>query len=173
MRRRPAFVTPALCALALLSAWPALAQYKWKDAQGQVHVSDLPPPRDVPDRDILRRPGPAGRNLTVAAASPSAAGSAASAAAGAVSRPSLQDPELAARRKRADQEAQARQQAEDAQLARQRADNCQRARAQLAGLQSGQRMARLNERGERVAMDDAMRQAEVAATQAVIASDCR
>ena len=42
--------------LTVLAAPPAFAQWKWKDAQGRVTVSDLPPPRSVPDKDILQRP---------------------------------------------------------------------------------------------------------------------
>ena len=50
-------VGAALLALAA----PVHAQWKWKDERGQVHVSDLPPPRDVPERNILQRPTPTAR----------------------------------------------------------------------------------------------------------------
>ena len=171
---------------------PAWAQYMWKDSRGQVHASDQPPPREVPDKDILKRPGPARPRLaeavpttasgngaqaasTASAAAPGTARAAANPATNPASGPAKApvDPELEARRKRGEQEAQARQQAEDAKQATQRADNCQRARQQLAGLESGQRIARLNERGERVVMDDATRAAEVDLARRVIASDCR
>ena len=38
---------------------PAAAQWKWKDARGQVVISDTPPPREIPDRDVLQKPGSA------------------------------------------------------------------------------------------------------------------
>ncbi|MDE2567021.1 MAG: DUF4124 domain-containing protein, partial [Burkholderiales bacterium] len=44
--------------LTLLVALPAQAQWKWRDKAGHITVSDLPPPRDVPDADILARPDP-------------------------------------------------------------------------------------------------------------------
>ena len=49
---------PLLLALLLgsLVALPATAQWKWRDSRGQIHVSDIPPPREVPDRDVLQRP---------------------------------------------------------------------------------------------------------------------
>ena len=43
-----------VCALGLCSA--AQAQWKWRDKDGRVTASDLPPPRDVADKDILQRP---------------------------------------------------------------------------------------------------------------------
>ena len=151
-----------------LAASPALSQYKWKDNRGQVHVSDLPPPRDVPEKDVLQRP-----NLAVrpALASPAAAASAASAPL-LTSKPLL-DPELEARRKRAEDEARARSRADEARLAAQRAENCQRARQQLATIESGQRLVRYNERGERIVLDDAARADEAQAAQRAMAQDCR
>ena len=51
------FAVLALVGLAL--ALPAVAQWKWRDAQGRITVSDRPPPREVPERDILVRPAAA------------------------------------------------------------------------------------------------------------------
>ena len=39
-----------------VATWPAAAQWKWKDARGQVVISDTPPPRDIPERDVLQKP---------------------------------------------------------------------------------------------------------------------
>ena len=160
-----------LCLLALsaLLTGPALAQYQWKDSQGQWHVSDLPPPRDVPDKDIVKRPA---RSATLAAARPAAATASTPAAPSrAASAPA--DPELQARRQRAEAELRARSAADEARLAAQRAENCQRARDQLALLGGGQRMVRLNAQGERETIDDAARAAEADVARRVVASDCR
>ena len=169
---RPALPRPiaALLAGCLLcaAAAPALAQYKWKDSRGQVHASDLPPPRDIPDKDVLQRPAAPARALPAAAAS-----AAASAASGPQVLRAPVDPELDARRKRSEQEAQARARTDEQRLAAQRADNCQRARQQLATLDSGRRLVRDNERGEPVPMDDATRAAEAQRARQVIAADCR
>ena len=48
---------PVLCLVSLVAlVLPAQAQWKWKDGQGQVHLSDTPPPREVQDKDILQDP---------------------------------------------------------------------------------------------------------------------
>ena len=162
---RPA-LTALTAALALtLLAGPALAQWKWKDANGRITVSDLPPPRDVPPQNILQRPDPAAARA--AAASPAASAASAPAVAPRVDR------ELQARKDAAAQEQAAEEKAEAAKVAEQRAENCRNARAHLAALDSGQRIARYNEKGEREILDDRQRAAETRRAREVIASDCR
>jgi len=58
-------------------------------------------------------------------------------------------------------------------VAAQRRENCGRARAHLASLESGHRIARTNEKGEREILDDRGRADEMRRTREVIASDCR
>lgn len=173
-RATPAGLLPALMlALVLgLSAGPAWSQYKWKDSRGQVHVSDLPPPRDIPDKDVLQRPATAPRPATPTPAA-SAAASAASAAGAALPPKPMVDPELEARRKQAEQDAKAKAQADAAKLAAQRADNCRRAREQMATLETGQRLVQVNPQGERVVMDDAARASAAEQLRKAIAADCR
>jgi len=81
--------------------------------------------------------------------------------------------EVEARRRAAEQQAAARAKVDEERLAAQRAENCRRARSHLAALESGQRMARSNERGEREVLDDKGRADEMRQARAVIASDCR
>ena len=142
----------------------AQAQYLWRDKAGQMHASDLPPPADVADKDVLRRPS--------ASAARSAAPLAAALPASAASRVGV-DPEIDARRAKAEQADKARAKVEEERLASQRAENCQRARAQMASLDSGQRLARVNAQGERVVLDDKARADEADAARRVISSDCR
>jgi hypothetical protein len=169
-RRHRLLAAVALTLAATLAAGDALAQWVWRDRNGQVHASDRPPPRDVPERDIVQRPAaaPAPRAAPApapAADAPTAAGT-----------PARVDPELEARRRAAEQQQQARQRQEaaqaEAQAAQQRAENCERARAQLRQLDSGMRIARVNERGERIIIDDAERAAEAQRARQVVASDC-
>lgn len=163
-----------LCLPGLLLTSPAWAQYKWKDARGQLHVSDLPPPPEIPQRNILQRPtspraaAPTPSATSTAATAPAAAASAAPPASG----PTV-DPELSKRRQRAELQAKQKAQEDEARQAAQRAENCNRARDQLATYQSGQRLMRLNRAGEREVVDEVTRQAEVRLAQRVIASDCR
>jgi hypothetical protein len=161
-RLLPWFATVLLLATLL----PAQAQYVWKDGKGQMHASDQPPPRDVPDKDVIRRP-----NATRAPARPAdPAASAAAARPAAGGTPT--DPELAQRRARAEQEAKAKAEAEAQRLAAQRAENCQRARNHLATLAAGTRLVRVNAQGERIVVDDALRNREAAEARSVVASDC-
>jgi len=162
------------CALATtLAAGDALAQWVWRDRNGQVHASDRPPPRDVPERDIVQRPAAPPTTRAAPAPAPGGDAPAAPAAAGT---PARVDPELEARRRAAEQQQQARQRQEaaqaEAQAAQQRAENCERARAHLRQLDSGMRIARVNERGERIVLDDAERAAETQRARQVVASDC-
>ena len=160
---------PGLAAgLVLWGTLPAAqAQWVWRDREGRVTASDLPPPRDVLERDILQRPDTTQRK----APAPAAAGSAAAPAAPASRAPA--DPQLEARRRAADQEQQAKARAEEERNSQQRAENCRRARGHLIALESGQRIARTNEKGEREILDDKGRAEEMRRAQEVIASDCR
>ncbi|MBI3156844.1 MAG: DUF4124 domain-containing protein [Burkholderiales bacterium] len=178
MGRAPAVVLGVAIALAL-AATPAAAQWKWRDRSGQITVSDIPPPRDIPERDILERPPPPSARPAPAAPAPGAAPAGAAAAgdaapaAGKTAEAPRVDPELEARRRAAEQEQSARQRASDEKLAAQRAENCRAARGHLAALESGQRLVRVNDKGEREFLDDRQRASEMQRARDVIASDCR
>lgn len=167
LSQRPAALG-ALAALALLLAWPgpADAQWKWRDRDGRITVSDLPPPKDVPEKDVLVRP-----SAPVRAAAPAAVPASAASAAARPAPPA--DRELEARKRAAEQERAARARADEDKQAAVRADNCRRARGQVAALESGQRMARFNDKGEREVLDDRARAEELARARAIVASDCR
>jgi Domain of unknown function (DUF4124) len=143
------------------------AQWKWRDKDGKITVSDRPPPKDVADKDILTRPQAARRAALPASAPASAA------AAGAEAGKSQLEKEVEARRKAAEQEQAAKAKAEETKVAAQRAENCQRARSHLAALEGGQRIARLNDKGEREVLDDKGRNEELRQARELIASDCR
>lgn len=163
-RRLSAFCLAAL----VLGASPALAQYKWKDNRGQVHVSDMPPPRDIPDKDVLQRPSSSPSRV---AAAPGAGAAAAASAALPGKLPV--DPELEVRRKRAEDEAKALKRTDEDRQSAQRTENCQRARQQMATLDNGQRLVRYTDKGERVVLDDEARADEAQVARRAIAQDCR
>jgi hypothetical protein len=165
LHRRLAGLSLAAVACLLLST-PAEAQWKWRDSRGQIHISDIPPPRDIPEKDVLQRPEPSVRKPA-----PVAAASAAAATAAAGKAPV--DPELEERRKRSEQEQAARAEADKQKAAAVRKDNCQRAREQLATLDSGQRIARVKADGEREILDDEQRAKESRRAREIIASECR
>lgn len=145
------------------------SQWKWRDAAGQLHISDMPPPAAVPQSAILERPTDVRRNGR-AVAPPRAPDAGASA-----TRPAGQavDPELEARRKRAEDEKTAQQKVAQEKDAAVRAENCARAKGHLAALNDGMRMTRTNEKGEREVLDDKGRAEEMQRARAVMASDCK
>ena len=164
-RSLPALLLAAV--LAAATALPAAAQWKWKDKSGQTQYSDIPPPAGTPDADILQRPAPA--------AAPRAAAPAASGAASApLLVPKGGDPDLEAKRKKAEQDEAAKKRAQDEKVAMTKLDNCARARVQLKAIDDGQRLSRINPAtGEREYLDDKGRAEEAQRARAVISSDCK
>lgn len=163
MHRLSSRLVIGLLALAWLAP-PAFAQWIWRGAHGVINISDLPPPRGTPEKDILQRVDP----LTARPAR------------NAASAPALElpaklgaEPELQAKKKAADQEKAAKEKAEAERLAVLRQENCRNARNYMASLDSGMRIARTNDRGEREVLDDKQRAAEIERVRAVMASDCR
>ncbi len=163
---------PAVLALLCLAvAGAAQAQWKWRDAKGNVQYSDMPPPVGTPEKDILQRPGNA-RPLIIVTP-PGAQASAASAPKPAASMPTKAELETAARQKKEQDGEAARQKEEERRVAAQRRDNCARAQSNLRDLQSGTRLTRTNEKGERVFMDEAQIAGEVGRARDVITSECK
>jgi type IV secretory pathway VirB10-like protein len=163
----PPLLALLLILATLLAALPAQAQWKWRDKDGRITVSDRPPPREVPDKDILSRPAAAPRPAASPASAPAPAAPAASAPMTALER------EVQARRRAAEEEKAAKAKADEERNAARRAENCRQARNQLAALESGQRIARTNDKGEREVLDDAGRAQETQRARDVIASECR
>ena len=151
-------------------AMPAQAQWKWVDKDKRVQYSDLPPPPGVAEQDILQRPRGAERP---AAASPAPTPASAAASSAPLLVPKTAEPELEAKRKKAEQEEAAKKKAEQDRIAAIKADNCSRAQAQMRTLDSGVRIARTNTKGEREVLDDAGRAEEVKRTKAMLSSECK
>lgn len=156
-----------LCALA---SPHADAQWKWRDKTGQVTVSDVPPPKDIAEKDILQRPEVAVQRRSAAPAVPQLAASAALAASAPAS---PLEAEVEARKRKGEQEQKAKEKAAEETNVAARAENCGRAKSHLRALEDGLRMARVNDKGEREVLDDKARAAEVQRSRAVIASDCK
>jgi hypothetical protein len=153
----------AACLL-LIAAGGAHAQsvWKWRDASGQLHISDTAPPAGTPSANILQRPAGG-------IAPPPAATPAPSASEAAVS-------DLERKKKAADKAAADKAAADKADVDQKnaaiRADNCQRAQNELSGLRAGNRYSTTNAKGEREAMDDAARAAEIKRVQDVVTQNC-
>lgn len=170
-RNLPALLAAVLAFAALVTALPAQAQWTWRDKDGRITVSDLPPPREVPEKDILRKPNSPARAAAPAAVTAPAA--ATTPAAPASAPPTALEREVQARKRAADEEKAAKARAEEERNATRRAENCRQARNHLTALESGQRIARTNDKGEREVLDDQGRAKEAQRAREVIASDCR
>lgn len=171
------FIAKAVLLSVVCLSSVAQAQWQWLDKDGKRVFSDRAPSADVPEKNILKRPGRAA-NATPAAAA--ADGSGSTAAATAASAPASNviklpsaDKELEARKKAAADQETAKRKAEEERVAKARADNCNRAKRDKATVDSGVRMARTNDKGEREVFDDAMRAAESKRLKEIMDADCR
>ena len=129
----------------------------------------------TPDQDIFTRPTAQKRNVAGSPFAP-ASGTAVAPAASAASSPLVPrtvDPELDAKRKKTEGEQAARNKVEEDRVAAVKADNCGRARSQLRTLDSGIRVSRTNDKGEREFLDDKQRAVETQHAKDAIAADCK
>lgn len=157
----------------------AVAQYQWIDKDGRRVFSDRAPPADIPAKNIVKQPR--GASLPVRAApvaeaasaeaSATAATPAVAAASGAAS--AGVDKALEEKKKQAEAAEAAKKKAEEQAQAAARAENCKRARSAKATIDSGVRLVRTNEKGDREFLDDAERAAEQKRVAAIIESDCK
>lgn len=159
-----------LFALALgIATLPVMAQWQWMDKDGRKVFSDRPPPSDVPETSIIRKPLMRGRTADTGAlvASPETG----------QPKVSSVDSELLDKKKQVEKQASeaeaSKRKAEEDRVAKLKADNCSRAQQAKAGFDSGVRMARTNEKGERVFYDDAMRSEETQRLQGIIQQNCQ
>jgi hypothetical protein len=167
-----------LIGAACLMSMAASAQWQWTDKDGRKVFSDRAPPADIQEKNILKRPG--GRGATAAASDVSAvSGAGAIAAASApqsgASSPKLSgiDKELIEKKKKADEAETAKRKAEEERIVKAKVENCARAKQSKASFDSGVRIARTNDKGEREIMDDLARATEVKRIQVIIDADCK
>lgn len=150
-----------------LFAGLAHAQWQWVDDTGRKVFSDTPPPANVPDKNVLRRPH--ARSAPVAPPASEAQPSATAAPVAAVPR---RDDQLEARKREAEQAEKAKEQAEQARIAKIRQENCDRATRARTTLASGIRVSTTNAKGEMEIMDDRARAAEMQRLDRIVAQDC-
>lgn len=153
----------------------ASAQWQWIDKDGHKVFSDRAPPIEIPDKNILKRPGsraPSLPSTDAGAASDADLASAASAPLP-VKPPAGLDKELEAKKKQAQDAETAKRKAAEEAATRARIENCARAKQAKTTFESGIRVVSTNAAGEREYMDDAAREQELKRINGVIARDCR
>jgi hypothetical protein len=165
-----------LLLVALAAAPHASAQYQWRDANGRMVYSDMPPPASVPPSAVQRAPArqtPAGTSGGSGAAASAPAAAPVPAAASATPAPTLADREMEFRKRRMEREAAERKAAEAEAQSQRAAAACEDSRAQVRALESGMRVARVNERGEREFIDDTTRASQLEAARKSVREFCR
>lgn len=134
-----------LIALTLIVAQPALCQaqvYSWKDANGKVHYGSQPP---------------AGQSVETRKLAPAPAATADEEAA----RKANAEKQMAEREKQQKAQEGAKKTQEDQANAKVREENCRQAKANLASIDSGQTRFIMDAKGERMALDGTVRDAEL------------
>ncbi len=171
MRAALSLIFAAVALLAPLG--DAHAQYKWRDAQGHITMSDRPPPSSVPARDVLERPAP--QDVNARAQAVGAAQNESSKPNAAVAKAETRSKESApsAVPSKAEVEAGNQRKEMEEKNASAARDNCARARRSIATFDSGMRVATVNAAGEREVMEDKQRAAEVARLQEIANSNCK
>src|SRR5689334_16577704 len=140
IRRRCGWIAGVLVAV-LIPAGTGVAAtlYKWTDASGRVVYSDQPPPGNVKSEILKGPPPPANPNAVK----------------------DLANKELEYRQRQLDKAEASAKAEKDSAAAKARADDCTQVKGEMQQLAQGDlSFYRINEKGERVAMDDASRRAE-------------
>ena len=147
-----------LAALAL--AGTAHAQvYKCVDASGKTIYAQMPCPKGARSTTLNRNPPPP--PAPVEGQSPG------------VNPKSAAQLEQEFRKRRLEKAEADKKAGEKEAQAQGKEENCRAARAQLAGLNSGMRQVRVNERGERVYLDDSQIEQEKARAQRAMDASCK
>lgn len=157
------------CAAPLLAA----AQWQWIDKDGRKVFSDQSPPADIPAKNIIKQPGGRAAPPPSPAALEAAAAVASAASAASAPKVSGKDKELEDKKKQAEAADAAKKKAEDEKIAKARAENCTRAKQAKANFDSGERIARINAKGEREYLDDATRASESKRVNGIVESECK
>ena len=145
----------ATAAILLACSGPALAQqYKWVDPDGKVRYGDVPPP------------GVKAQRMKPPASGPSPSAPAASKGEKPLS------PEAAYRKRQEDAQKENEKAAQAEQEAAAKRENCVRAQESLRTLESGQRIARTDAKGERYYLEDAQVAQEISRARQIVRESC-
>jgi hypothetical protein len=162
MNRRP----PILAALAVAFvagtfAAGASAQWAWKDDNGRLVYSNIPPPANVKPAQIVRQPGAVPQSARAAAPADGDAEKPASAPAAANAPKTYAERDAEFRKRQQERTDNERKAQEEQQKAAQKAVECERSRGYLRALEDGVRITRTDAGGNREYLDDAQRAAEM------------
>lgn len=126
--------------------------YKWTDATGKIHYSDLPPST---------------KHTSLKGSSPAQAATATEATR------TLDSQDQAYKKRKADADTARAKADKDAEIARNKRENCDKARKNLETLQNTSRVYSTNAAGQRVYMDDSARANAEASSRKAISEFCQ
>ncbi|HPU79591.1 DUF4124 domain-containing protein [Accumulibacter sp.] len=126
--------------------------YKWQDQNNRTVISDRPP------TGVVRKP------LTIEAEAPPAAADAGK---------TMADREMDFRKRQKESVERNEKAEKEQRLTAQRQEDCDAARRSLQAMESGERVAMRDARGERYFLDDSQRQQEIARIRQTVQSNCK
>jgi hypothetical protein len=142
-----------LAAVILLSSTFVNAQiYQWKDANGKTVISDKPPTGQVSDQRKIEARTPL---------------------VGESSQKTLADREMDFRKRQQESQEKFDKTRKEGDAAAEKKESCERLRRNLELLESGERVAQRDEKGERSFMEDAQREREIAKVRQTLQSSCK
>ena len=143
----------ALALAALLATSVANAQiYQWKDENGKTVISDKPPVG-----------GTARSSRKIEGEAPPAKP---------VPQKSIADREMDFRKRQQEAQEKTDKEQKEQAAAADKKENCERARRYLQSLESGDSIATYDDKGERIFMEDAQRQQEIAKAKQAMQASC-
>ncbi len=126
--------------------------YKWQDQNNRTVISDRPP------TGVVRKP------LTIETEAPPAAADAGK---------TMADREMDFRKRQKESVERNEKAEKEQRLTAQRQEDCDAARRSLQAMESGERVAMRDARGERYFLDDSQRQQEIARIRQTVQSNCK
>jgi hypothetical protein len=153
--------------LALCAAGVNAQQYKWKDSRGRTVYGDVPP------AGVNAVPLQSARTAPAASAAPAATEDGAKAAAKPSKPLTPAEQEMEFRRRVKEAQEAAAKQAKEQQAERDRQQTCELAREQERTLASGQRISRVDDKGERYYINDAQRAQELSQARRSMSEWCK
>jgi Domain of unknown function (DUF4124) len=137
----------------LFAAAASAQQYKWVDQDGKVRYGDTPPPGAKAQR-LKPPPAPIGTPPAAAAAKKG------------------DKPPASPEERKRQEDAQKAQQKQAEEQASAKRENCARAQESLRALESGQRVARVDSKGERYYLEDAQIAQEAVRARQMVQQNC-
>jgi len=151
--KRFVFSIPFSIALLLTTVAADAQIYQWKDENGKTIISDKPPAGNVrPSRNAESEATPS------ATASPPK---------------SLADKDLDFRKRQKDAQTSAEKSKAEQDLTAQREENCTNSQRHLRVLESGERIAMRDDKGERYFLEDTQRTQEIEKARQAVQSNCK